>query len=305
MTSPPRARSHLVERAAEALGGPSLLAGAGPGPAGVPPRPAAPPPLPPREEPAGGAAPRAPVTAEALTAAGLVNPASGRSRLSEELAVIAHQVAGKALAPEKHARNPRLVLVTSARPGEGKSFTALNVAARITVTSGHPVVLVDADGKRDSLSDLLGCGAEPGLRALVAGPARHPAALLVPTAHDRLLILPYGAATGDRGGALSGAAVAGAVQALAAALPRHIVILDAPPCLSTSEASMLAPAVGQVLVVVEAERTQRGELEAALDMVDACPTLQLVLNRTNVSAGNAFGAYGYGTYGTDRADAPA
>ncbi|MFT8245509.1 P-loop NTPase [Roseomonas sp. BN140053] len=300
-----RTRTHLVERAAEALGGLSALGAAGAGLAGPLPVPVLPP-APVLRETAGGEAapPRASITAETLARAGLVSLEPGRSRLSEELSVIAHQVVGPVLTPGKGERTPRLVLVTSARPGEGKSFTALNIAARITVTSGHPVVLVDADGKRHSLSDLLGCSAEPGLRMLAADPTRHPAPLLVPTASERLSILPYGGATREHSGVLSGTAVAAAVQALAAALPRHIIILDAPPCLSTSEASMLAPAVGQVLMVVEAERTQGSELEAALDMVDACPMLRLVLNRTNFTPSNTFGAYGYGAYGTSHHDAP-
>jgi len=79
---------------------------------------------------------------------------------------------------------------------------------------------------------------------------------------------------------------------LAAALPDHIFVLDTPPCLSTSDASVLAPIVGQVVMVVEAERTQRAEVEAALDLVEACPNLQLLLNRAVLTANDTFGAYG-------------
>ena len=59
---------------------------------------------------------------------------------------------------------------------------------------------------------------------------------------------------------------------------------------------MLAPVVGQVVVVVRAEYTQRNEVEAALDMIDACPTLQM-LNQARLGSNDSFGAYG--VYGAD------
>ena len=299
-------RTHLVERAVEALGGTAGLASPGPAPAAQPqpqPRPA----VPPRTVPAAEVAPpRVPITAEALSRAGLITLDAVRSRLSEEFAVVYHQILGAASVPvTKGGRQPRLVLVTSARPGEGKSFTALNIAAGMAVAGGRHVVLVDADGKRGSLSDLLGCADEPGLRALAADPARDPRPLLVPTVHERLSILPYSMAGREAGAAPSSTAIAAVAQPLAAALPEHVILFDSPPCLSTSEASMLASVVGQVVMVVEAEKTQRSEVEAALDMVDACPTLQLLLNQTHFTSTETFGAYGYGVYGGSYRDAPA
>ncbi len=71
----------------------------------------------------------------------------------------------------------------------------------------------------------------------------------------------------------------------------RIVILDAAPCLSSSDPSTLAPIVGQILIVVEAERTQRAELEAALDLIQACPAISLLLNKVQVTTSHTFGAY--------------
>ena len=55
----------------------------------------------------------------------------------------------------------------------------------------------------------------------------------------------------------------------------------------------LAPVVGQVLFVVEAERTQREEVEAALDLIQACPLIMLLLNKVQVTNRYTFGAYSY------------
>jgi receptor protein-tyrosine kinase len=70
-----------------------------------------------------------------------------------------------------------------------------------------------------------------------------------------------------------------------------LLILDAAPCLSTSDPAALAPLVGQVLFVVEAERTQRDEVEAALDLIQACPLIMLLLNKVQTSTRYTFGAY--------------
>jgi receptor protein-tyrosine kinase len=194
------------------------------------------------------------------------------------------------------------VLITSARPNEGKTFTSLNLAASIAAGGRSPVVLVDADGKRGSLSTLLGLPDAPGLRLMAADPKLRGANLLVPTAQERLSILPFGAQSPGEAELPPGEMLAAAILRTALALPEHIIVIDSPPCLSTSDPSSLAPIAGQVLLVIQAERTQQSEVEAALDLVDSCPTLQLMLNRTKLTTSNTFGAYGeydvYGAYGS-------
>ncbi|WP_158933320.1 hypothetical protein [Acidisphaera sp. S103] len=71
----------------------------------------------------------------------------------------------------------------------------------------------------------------------------------------------------------------------------RLLILDAPPCLSTSDPAVLARVAGQILFVVEADRTQRDEIEASLDLIQACPTITMVLNKQQISSRYTFGAY--------------
>jgi receptor protein-tyrosine kinase len=249
------------------------------------------------------AAPPAPPGAEiptlidraALARAGLVIAPIGtsRSRLSEEISIVQHNVLRTVKATRSaDGRSGRLIMVTSARPGEGKTFISLNLAASLVVSGARPVVLVDADGKYLSVSRLMGASDAPGLRALANEPGRPPASLLIPTEVKRLSLLPYGPVLDDGPAIPPGQALTSALLRLTAALPDHLIVLDTPPCLSTSEPSVLAPVVGQVVMVVEAEKTQRAEVEAALDMVEACPTLQLVLNRATLTVNDTFGAYG-------------
>ena len=74
------------------------------------------------------------------------------------------------------------------------------------------------------------------------------------------------------------------------------MIIDSPPVLASSSASVLALNVGQILYVVEAERTREGELRDALKMIDSCANINFLLNKTRFTAGKKkFGSYyGYG-----------
>ena len=239
------------------------------------------------------------VSLDMLLAAGLVaTPGKGRSRASEEISVVQHQVLRTIYAAPSTDARSRVMLVTSARPGEGKTFLALNIVASLAAGGSHPVVLVDADGKVDSLTHLLGLTERPGLRLLAAEGGRNPRSMVVPTAIPRLSVLPYGVAAAKGPGIPPGTALAAAVRQASAALPGHLIVLDSPPALSTSDAGTLSGVAGQVLVVVEAERTQRSEVEAALDLVEACPVLQLVLNKARFSESDNFGTYA-GAYGGD------
>jgi receptor protein-tyrosine kinase len=278
--------THLVERALAALGGPDAATTA----------PAAPPPSPAEAPPA----PRPAITTATLIAAGLVAPADGprRDRVLEEVAVVQTQLLrAMPRKPASEGRTTNVVLFTSARPGEGKTFCSLNIAAGLARASTRPVILVDADGKAGSLTAALGQADSSGLMGLVADPGLPPAQFVLPTELARLSVLPYGAPSA-REGQPPGPRVAAALLRVAAAMPQHIIVVDAPPCLAASDPSTLAPIAAQVVIVVQAERTERREVEAALDMVDSCPTLHLLLNQARLTASDSFGAYGgYDGYG--------
>jgi receptor protein-tyrosine kinase len=176
-------------------------------------------------------------------------------------------------------------MITSTRSGEGKSFVALNLAASIAEGTHRPVILVDADWGAGSLTTLFGLHGAPGLAQLRDSGGPDPAGLLRRTEVPGLFVLPHGMTESS---ALQGSAMAAALLHLAGRLSDHIVVLDTPACLESSIAGLLATAAGQIALVVEAERTKRAEMEAALNILDACPTLQLLLNRLALRVSDRF-----------------
>ena len=225
----------------------------------------------------------APMTRALLRGAGLVAEA-GPAR--EEIALVRDQVLRSVAATSPaEGRQAGLVVITSARTGEGKSFVALNLAASIAEGTPRSVILVDAERGADSLTALLGLRGAPGLEQLRNTAGTDLNGLLRRTEIPGLFVLPHG--TVEPSGA-QGSGMAAALLQVAGRLPDHLILLDTPACLESSVAGLLAAAAGQVALVVEAERTKRAEVEAALDILDACPTLQLLLNRAALRVSDRF-----------------
>ena len=220
-----------------------------------------------------------------------------RSRTTEEYRITVGRILRALHSGNRtNAGLANMVMVTSARPGEGKSFSTLNLGASIAQNGLADVLLVDVDGKPRSLTTLLGLRERQGLLDLVGNPALRPEDLVVRTAIQGFSVLPLGlnrSATAE-GGVTR--AVLSALERVRRRFPRHIVLLDTAPCLSTSDPSTLAPLVDQVVVVVEAGRTQRSELGAALDLIRACPNIILVLNKVRLTHSHSFGSYYYFGY---------
>ena len=232
------------------------------------------------------------VDSVALERAGMVDWSRTRSRISEEFRLVQRQILRNAFATANvEPGYSNLLMVTSARPGEGKSFTSINLAGSIARQGDHHVLMVDADSKRDSICYPMGLADAPGLLDLAANPKLDPGPMIVRTPIERLSVLPIGRERERSPTLFSSREMARLIQSLGRRYSDRLLILDAPPCLSTSDPAVLAPVVGQILFVVEAERTQRDEIEASLDLIQACPTIALVLNKQQLSSRYTFGAY--------------
>lgn len=173
---------------------------------------------------------------------------------------------------------PQLTIaVTSARTGEGKTTTALNLAVALA-NSGRRVVLVDANMRNPELSLLLGLDGRPGFSDILSDGMRFVHALY-PSKHPSLFLLPAGRAVANYADVLSSVRLREAIERLSKGA--DAVILDGPAIQEEQDALLLARAANVVLVIVEARRTRFDELQrtlAELDAQDAVVTV--VLNKT-------------------------
>ncbi len=239
-----------------------------------------------------------PLDMSALEKAGLVVGHKVRTRISEEFRITVGHILRSMHANYSPGRGaPNVIMITSARPGEGKSFSTLNLAGSIAQHAQREVILVDVDAKQRSISAELGLAERPGILDLSANASMRIEDVIIRTAIPHLSIITVGSGHTMGADISPTRPVTALVERIARRFPNAVVLLDAPPCLSTSDPSTLAPFVGQIVMVVEAERTQRNELVAALDLIKACPSVTLMLNKIRLTTSYTFGAYHYfGTY---------
>jgi protein-tyrosine kinase len=241
------------------------------------------------------------VTMEMLKTAGLAVAGSQRSRISEEWQVTSGQLlrnmrAARLSNGTASAPAPNLLLVTSSKPKEGKSFSALNLAGSLALGGQSEVLLIDIDSKPGALTATLGLVARRGIFDLIADPALRSEDFILPTAVPGFSFLPIGRAATDGPGSVERTVtrpVVVMIEKLARRYANRVVILDSAACLATSDGSTLAPAMSQIAVVVEAERTQREDLEATLELLKSCPNIMLILNKIRLVTTDAYDDYYY------------
>ncbi len=234
---------------------------------------------------------------ERLRQAGMVVPDSTRSKIKEEYRHIKRPLlmnaAGKGTSVLKHAN---LIMVTSSHPGEGKTFTAANLALSIAAERDKTVLLVDADVVRPSLGNLLGFSAEKGLVDHLIDPTLDVGDLLIKTELPTLTILPAGTPHHLSTELLASTAMQQLTNELSSRYSDRIVIFDSPPLLPTTESCVLAHLMGQIVIVVEAERTTRADVRESLERLGALPetAVGFVLNKTRHEMDPGYYGYGYG-----------
>ncbi len=174
-------------------------------------------------------------------------------------------------------RKPRSIVVTSARPGDGKSSTACNLAISLA-QAGRRVVLVEADLRRPSFGKYLNIEPGAGLTSVLTG-AADVMEVLQPWGSDGLLVLASGPIPPNPAEILGSRGMTDVLRQLNSEF--DYVIIDSPPLLAVADGAIVAAAADGVLLVAAARQTKRGELMAALGSLNAVDALLLgvVLNR--------------------------
>lgn len=133
----------------------------------------------------------------------------------------------------------------------------------------------------------------PGLLDVIADPALDLSDVIFRTEFDRLSLILAGSEQQHGPELLASQRMRSLIKEMADRYNDRVILLDAPPCLVSSDPATLAAIVDQVVLVIEADRTQRGEIEASLELLRACPRISLILNKTQGTTSDSFGSYRY------------
>ena len=230
-----------------------------------------------------------------LQAQGMVTHDGGRTSVSEDFRIIKRPLLRNARASGAEAiRHGNLIVVTSAMPGEGKTYCAVNLAMSIAMEMDMTVLLVDADVARPSVLKTLGLAPEPGLMDVLLDERLAMSDVILRTNVATLSILPAGRSNKHATELLASRAMSRLLAEIASRYADRIVVFDSPPLLITSEAHALVGQMGQVVMVVEAETTTQHAVKEALRQIESCEHINLIYNKTRGFPGNDY--YGYGYY---------
>jgi protein-tyrosine kinase len=229
-----------------------------------------------------------------LAASGFVTPDTPRSQIADEFRVIKRPLianaSGSGAAP---VRNGNLIMITSSIPGEGKTFSAINLAMSIAMELDKSVLLVDADVARPALPKLFGLPSSRGLLDVLQDKSIDLSQVLLRTNVEKLSVLLSGTPHERATELLASNAMAALLADMTSRYSDRIIIFDSPPLLVTTEARVLATLMGQIVFVVKAETTLQSQVKDALASIESCPVKMMMLNQISTEAQGAY-SYGYG-----------
>jgi len=234
---------------------------------------------------------------KAMEMEGLLSLTAPRNQLSEEYRAIKRPILAAIDSQDQGNRSTvsrNVIMVTSCVSGEGKTFSAINLALSIALEKDREVLLVDSDVTNPSCGKRLGFdNDQPGLTELLNNKQRDPEGLIWQSDLPNFRFLPAGINNNHVTELLSSRNMSDLVEGLSRNHPDRVIVFDSAPLLLTSEASIVADLAGQIVFVVSAESTTKGMVSDAMRLVNDHSRIGFVLNKTRKSQNNIYG-YGYG-----------
>lgn len=234
-----------------------------------------------------------------LRDARVVTPSDRKSWTYNEFRAVKRKLLPMARAKDSAGNAQNIVMVTSALPGEGKTFTSINLAIGLAAESNLEVILVDGDATRCSAGQHFLGNRDKGLIDLLTDTA----GLSIDDVLHRCSDLPnlhvmFSGKRDDTAPELfASKRMADICDALAKRFAQSIVIIDTPPVLAAAEPVALVPHIDHVLMVVAGGTSGRHQIEEALTTLASCRSISLLFNKAPKWQRTHFGSYYYYGYG--------
>jgi protein-tyrosine kinase len=233
------------------------------------------------------------VSLAAVRASGLLAPEDEEPQMAQQYRRIKRPLLIKATGRGgARVPNGHLIMVASALAGEGKTFTAINLALSMSREKDLQVLLIDADVAKAHISRLLGVGEAPGLLDVLRDERQGVESVILPTDVPNLSLLAAGTRSQETTELLASPRMEEVMRAIAQDDQRRVALIDSPPLLLTTESHAIAQVAGQVVMVVRERATPQQSVLAALSYLGEHPMISLVLNQANASEAASY-YYGY------------
>ncbi len=233
---------------------------------------------------------------------GFVTSTDRRRLINEEFREIKRKLLNSAFGPlSSTLKNPNIIMVTSARPSEGKTFTSINLALSIAAEKDKKVLLVEADVLKPNVLRTLNIKPALGLMDYLQGDTPL-SDYIYETNVENLRIIPAGSSHHLSTELLASNVMKETVNEFSNRYPDRIVIFDTPPILGINESAILASFAGQAVVIVEEGRSKLTDINSSMERLSDELAIGFVINKTvNISRSDGYygkyGYYGYHNYG--------
>lgn len=218
-----------------------------------------------------------------------------RSSIKDECRQIKRKILNNAFGKAaKTLNNPNLIMVSSSKPHEGKTFVSINLALSIALEQDKTVLLIDADVLRPSLARELGVPESNGLIEYLLNEKQDVSEVIYNTNIDKLKIIPAGEPHHLSNELLASDKMEALANELAARYPDRVVIFDTPPLIGVTETLVLSGLMGQAIVVVEESKTALEDVKKATEALNENLAVGLVINKAIRTHKDLYGYYGYG-----------
>ena len=193
----------------------------------------------------------------------------------------------------KSGKPPRSMMITSAVPGEGKTFVSANLAVSIAQNINEHVLLMDCDIRKPSIHTMLGLDEGPGLAEYLTN-GLDLSKLLVRTGIEKLTILPGGNPPPNPAELLSSQKMSLLLEEVKSRYQDRYIIIDSPPPQLTAEANAIARQVDGIIIVVKYGGTPRAMVEEMVGVLGKEKIVGCVMNWFDLRSS---GYFAYGKYG--------
>lgn len=225
---------------------------------------------------------------------GHISLSGERKQINEEYREIKRKLLANAFGTlSKTLKNPNIIMVSSSRPSEGKTFTATNLAMSIASEQDKTVLLVDADVLKPNVLNTLGLERRKGLMEYLTGDVEDISDVLYPTNIDKLKIIPAGKSHHLSTELLASQKMHDTVDEFANRYPDRIVIFDTPPLIGINESAILANFAGQAVVVVEEGKAKINDIKMSVERLNPDMAIGFVVNKSVHNDTDGSGYYGY------------
>ena len=231
---------------------------------------------------------------ERLNKNGHISLDGERKQINEEYREIKRKLLANAFGSlAKTLHNPNIIMVTSSRPSEGKTFTATNLAMSIASEQDKTVLLIDADVLKPNVLNTLGLERRKGLMEYLTGDVDDISDVLYSTNIDKLKIIPAGKSHHLSTELLASQKMHDTVDEFANRYPDRVVIFDTPPLIGINESAILANFAGQAVVVVEEGKAKISDIKMSVERLNPDMAIGFVVNKSVHTDTDGSGYYGY------------